>query len=143
MRAVAYPVCVHLRSVCMCACTCLCAVFVLLKGLAQSRPFVVGSGGHGAQLVWFMDASQSCISLRTERGCPSSSWCETPINVPTTDGIKQKLIRASNRSDTHIVLSVYQYIDNTRKETGAQMKHQRGTAGLGGRLHATAAGDMS
>lgn len=60
-HSVAYSDCVHLCSVCLCVYV---RMFVLLKGLAQRRPFVVGNSGHSAQLVWFMDVSQNCISLR-------------------------------------------------------------------------------
>lgn len=69
---VTFPVCVHVFV----------RMFALLKGLAQSRPFVVGSSGLPTQLVWFMDVRQNCISLWPEKDCPTS-WCETPINVPT------------------------------------------------------------
>lgn len=97
-------------SMCIIAvCVCLCVfvrMFVWLKGLAQSRPFVVGSSGHSAQLVWFMDVSQDCISLRPEKDCPSS-WCESN-KCGRADSIKQKLIQASNLSDTYLMLSVHQ-----------------------------------
>ena len=81
VHTVAYPVCVHLCYVCVQVC-----VFVLLKGLAQSRPFVLGSGGHSAQLVWFMDVRQNCIRLWPEKHCPSSC-CETH-KCANTDNIK-------------------------------------------------------
>lgn len=78
-----------------CMCVRVSHMFVRLKGLARHAPFVVGRSGLPTRLVWFMDVSQSCNSLRPERGCPSSR-CETPADVPTLTSIKQELIRASN-----------------------------------------------
>lgn len=48
LHTVAFPVWAHVFV----------RMFVLLKGLAQSRPFVVGSSGLPIQLVWFMDESE-------------------------------------------------------------------------------------
>lgn len=78
----------HCGLSCLCLlCICAC-LFVPLKGLAQSRPFVVGRSGHPAQLVWLMDVSHNCISLRPEIDCPSS-WCESLTNLPTLTALNR------------------------------------------------------
>lgn len=106
------------------ACICLYACLYCLKGLAPSRSFVVGGCGHSAQLVRFVNVSQNCISLRPEKGCPSSR-CETPTNVPTLTALNR------NSYKLQICLTrvsccqfVNNYINVTQKESGKQMKCQ-------------------
>lgn len=95
----------HLRLVCTCI-HVFVRMFVLLKGLAQSRPFVVGSSGHSAQLVWLMDVSQNCISLQPKKGCPSS-WCEPSTNVPTLTALNRNWYQ-HQICLTRLMLSAYQ-----------------------------------
>lgn len=108
-------------SVCMCV-YAFVRMFVLLKGLAQSRPFVVGSGTIPTQLVWFMDVSQGYINPRPEKDCPLS-WCETPTKVPALTALnrnwyKHKIwLKGISRC-----LSISSYINAAQKETGAQIK---------------------
>lgn len=136
-------------SVCISAvCVCLQAhvfvrMFVLLKGLAQSRPFVVGSSGHSAQLVWFMDVSQNCISLRPEKKTAHLPGVK-PTNVPTLTALNRNWYKHQIRL-THISCcqSINSYINTTQKEAGKQMKYQHGKTSLWGWFHATAASDIS
>lgn len=125
--------CESLLCVFVCAC-----MFVLLKGLAQRRPFVDGNSGHCAQLIWFVDVSQNCISLQQERDGPSS-WCEAPTNVPMLTALNRNWYKHQTcLTCISCCQSINSYINSTQMEVGKQIK-----TSLWGWFHATAAGEMS
>lgn len=126
--------CVSLLSVFVCV-----RMFALLKGLAQRRPFVVGNSGHSAHLVWFMDVSQNCISLRPERdtahlpGVKLQQMCQRWQHWTETDTSIKFVWHPS-----HAVSLSNSYINSTQKRAGEQIK-----TSLRGWFHAAAAGEMS
>lgn len=118
LHTVAYLVCVHVLQAFV-------HMFVLRKGLLESRPFVVGRSGLPTQLVWVMDVSRSCISLRPETDCPT--WCEPPTNVPTLTTLNRNWYKHQIcLTCASCCQSIYNYIDATQKLAGEQVKSKHG-----------------